>query len=97
MLSFGKPNEDVNKNVAPVNAFEIKSLNPSAEKKENNKSLNSPSMNFSGAVDSSGKASNQPRFLGAASFIIPFKIYVLVISPTLTSILKDVDVDILLA
>lgn len=49
MLSFGKPNEDVNKNVAPVNAFEIKSLNPSAEKKENNKSLNSPSMNFSGS------------------------------------------------
>ena len=33
-LSFGKPNEDINKNAAPVNAFELKSLNPSAEKKE---------------------------------------------------------------
>ena len=59
--------------------------------------MQSPSMNFSGAVDSSGKASNQPRFLGAESFMMPFRIYVFVRSPTFTSILKDVDVDTLLA
>ena len=68
-LSFGKPNEDINKNAAPVNAFDLKSLNPSAEKKENQKSLTTPSMQFSGSFGVKTEKKTQKPSLSSTDFL----------------------------
>ena len=65
-LSFGKPNEDINNNAAPVNAFELKSLNPSAEKKENPKSL---TMQFSGSFGVKTEKKTQKPLLSSTDFL----------------------------